>query len=102
MKVPFGILLPHGYSSSDGRYPVLYLLHGGGKGRYSDFIEKLNISEYAKKYRQIIVMPSAPESWYVNSWKDPKLAWQDYLASSENSDPLNSRNSEPSGKGRKG
>ena len=24
-------------------------------------------------------MPSAPESWYVNSWKDPKLAWQDYL-----------------------
>src|SRR5438445_2981235 len=79
MKVPFGILLPQGYSSSDGRYPVLYLLHGGGKGRYSDFIEKLNISEYAKKYRQIIVMPSAPESWYVNSWKDPKLAWQDYL-----------------------
>src|SRR5437867_4048674 len=56
MRMPFGILLPQDYSTQTRRYPVLYLLHGGGEGKYSDYvassiirgskrIQKISISE---------------------------------------------------------
>ncbi len=74
----FNVLLPRGYASDTDRlFPVLYLLHGFS-GDYSDWC-KYNIVGYAKPYEEIIVMPDGDNSWYVNSYSDPKLQWENYI-----------------------
>ncbi len=78
MKVKFNVILPHDYATSNRRYPVLYLLHGYN-GDYSDWVTKSHVTEHAKPYGEIIVMPEGGTGFYVNNVADPKLAWEDYL-----------------------
>jgi S-formylglutathione hydrolase FrmB len=78
MEVPLNVILPQGYATSAKRYPVLYLLHGYTV-HYSSWILHTRIAEYARPYQEIIVMPEAGESWYVNNYANPKLQWQDYF-----------------------
>lgn len=74
----FNLLLPRDYATdTNRRFPVLYLLHGF-TGDYSDWC-KYNIVDYAKPYDEIIVMPDGDNSWYVNSYSDPKLQWENYI-----------------------
>lgn len=66
------ILLPEGYHTSGKRYPVLYLLHGGGPG--ADFITWMDESRSGIDLRAmtagkdlIVVMPDGgPGGWYCN------------------------------------
>lgn len=59
------VLLPDGYHTSGKRYPVLYLLHGGG-GNYLQF-RNLNIEELTAGKEIIVVMPEGGAvSWYSN------------------------------------
>lgn len=64
------ILLPAGYGEPRQRYPVLYLLHGGGQD-HTAFARRSWFRAQASR-EMIIVTPSVGESWYVNSVADPK------------------------------
>ena len=77
-NMSLGVILPAGYSASDKRYPVLYLLHGY-TAHYSNWLLQSGIRRYARRYQEIIVMPEAGESWYVDNYANPKLQWQDYF-----------------------
>ena len=71
------VLLPAGYSQSDKRYPVVYLLHGGGQD-HTAFAMRPWFGAQASR-GIIIVTPSAGESWYVNSVVDPKARYEDFI-----------------------
>ena len=76
-EVPLSVILPAGYDASEKRYPVLYLLHGY-TAHYSDWVTNTHLRQYARRYQEIIVMPEAGTSWYVNNYANPQLKWQDY------------------------
>ncbi len=52
------VLLPVGYAESDARYPVLYLLHGGGQD-HSAFMARRAFVPAARRNQMIVVMPAA-------------------------------------------
>ncbi|MEV0457734.1 alpha/beta hydrolase [Catellatospora methionotrophica] len=69
------ILLPDGYHTSGKRYPVLYLLHGGGGADFRTFHLQDNIINLTAGRELIIVMPDASTGWYsnpVNSLAGPR------------------------------
>ena len=78
MKVKFNVILPRDYATSNRRYPVLYLLHGYTDD-YSAWVTKSQVTEHARPYGEIIVMPEGGTGWYVNNVANPTLAWEDYL-----------------------
>lgn len=65
-EVPYSILLPAGYDSSDLKYPILYLLHGLF-GSHENWLELTNIEELSKTLGLIIVMPDGSDGWYCDS-----------------------------------
>ena len=65
-EVPYSILLPAGYESSDLKYPILYLLHGLF-GSHENWIELTKIENLSKNVGLIIVMPNGNDSWYCDS-----------------------------------
>jgi S-formylglutathione hydrolase FrmB len=71
------ILLPAMYATSRQRYPVLYLLHGGGQD-HTAFAMRGWFRALAAR-EMIIVTPNAGESWYVNSVADPKAMYEDFV-----------------------
>jgi len=64
--LPYNALLPAGYTQSNKRYPVLYLVHGLF-GRYDDWVSRTNLAEYAANYEMIIITPEGHDSWYTDS-----------------------------------
>lgn len=74
---PTSILLPAGYATSGRRYPVLYLLHGGGQDHTAFALRSWFRTLGAREL--IIVTPNAGESWYVNSVADPKAKYEDFI-----------------------
>jgi putative tributyrin esterase len=74
---PVSILLPADYAQSGRRYPVLYLLHGGGQD-HTAFAARPWFGAQASR-GIIIVTPNAGESWYVNSVADPKAKYEDFV-----------------------
>jgi putative tributyrin esterase len=75
----FNVILPADYASdAERRFPVLYLLHGFS-GNYADWCKYSRVADYAKAYEEIIIMPEGDNSWYVNSYSDPKARWEDYI-----------------------
>jgi putative tributyrin esterase len=71
------ILLPATYAESRQRYPVLYLLHGGGQD-HTAFAMRSWFRALAAR-EMIIVTPSVGDSWYVNSVADPKAKYEDFV-----------------------
>lgn len=60
------ILLPDGYHTSGKRYPILFLLHGGGGADFRTFHLQDNIVNLTAGRELIIVMPDASTGWYSN------------------------------------
>ncbi len=92
----YSVYLPAGYDMSQRRYPVLYLLHGGG-GNHSDWIQlgnvqaiadaSMNTSGRAGQYdaqsdtqsdTMIIVMPDAEQTFYLNHIRG-EYQYEDYF-----------------------
>jgi putative tributyrin esterase len=71
------VLLPESYARSARRYPVLYLLHGGGQD-HTAFAARGWFRAQASR-EMIIVTPNAGESWYVNSVVDPNAKYEDFV-----------------------
>ncbi|MGH9163733.1 MAG: alpha/beta hydrolase [Vicinamibacteraceae bacterium] len=75
----FTLLLPTDYArSSEKRYPVLYLLHGGARQDHTAFAERPWFREQASR-DLMIVTPNGGDSWYVNSVADPKARYEDFI-----------------------
>jgi putative tributyrin esterase len=65
----YSVVLPQEYAQPGKEtisYPVLYLLHGLA-GHYSNWLSKTKLSEYAARYRMIIVTPEGNDGWYTDS-----------------------------------
>ncbi len=78
MTVGFNIILPRDYATSERRYPVLYLLHGY-TDHYPAWVSYTNITQYARGFQQIIVMPEGDNGFYTNSYADANLSWEDFV-----------------------
>jgi putative tributyrin esterase len=77
------VVLPASYAGNSNRYPVLYLLHGGG-GHFRDWLnstpDKMTVKNLADQYNIIIVMPEGETfSWYLNSPADPGSQFETYI-----------------------
>ena len=71
------ILLPEVCAESRQRYPVLYLLHGGGQDHTAFATRSWFRAQAALE--MIIVTPNVGESWYVNSVADPNAKYEDFV-----------------------
>ncbi len=76
-RVAFNVVLPAGYDGSK-RYPVLWLLHGYG-GNKDDWLRLTDLVEQVRRYPFIVVLPSAENSWYVNSATKPDAAYETFM-----------------------
>lgn len=77
------VTTPSGYSKSDKRYPVVYLLHGGS-GSFSDWHQKVTepglVNQLSDQYQLIIVTPGVgPASYYYDSPKLDSVQYESYL-----------------------
>lgn len=77
-EMPYKVVLPAGYSGSQERYPVLYLLHGW-QGDETNWVSLTHLVEDASAYKLIVVTPRAANSWYVNSAMRPHDRYADYV-----------------------
>ena len=77
-EMPYEVVLPAGYSGSQERYPVLYLLHGW-QGDETNFVSLTHLVEDASAYKLIVVTPRAENSWYVNSATRAEARYADYV-----------------------
>ena len=71
------ILLPASYGRSRLRYPVMYLLHGGGQD-HTAFATRAWFRALASR-EMIVVTPSVGDSWYVNSVADANAKYEDFV-----------------------
>lgn len=77
-EMPYEVILPAGYSASQERYPVLYLLHGW-QGDETNWVSLTHLVEDASLYKLIVVTPRAGNSWYVNSATQANDRYADYI-----------------------
>jgi putative tributyrin esterase len=77
-EMPYEIVLPAGYSTSQERYPVLYLLHGW-QGDETNWVSLTHLVEDASAYKLIVVTPRGGNSWYVNSATRAEDRYADYV-----------------------
>jgi S-formylglutathione hydrolase FrmB len=75
----FSILLPTGYATSDTRYPVVYLFHGGGQD-HTAFMARAIFPPLARKQEAIFVMPAADRN-YSSLSADGQARYNNYVAS---------------------
>jgi S-formylglutathione hydrolase FrmB len=76
--MPYQVVLPAGYATSQQRYPVLYLLHGW-QGDETNWVKLTHVVQDASGYPLIIITPRAANSWYVNSATHPADRYADYI-----------------------
>jgi putative tributyrin esterase len=65
----YSVVLPPNYAlvtSRNKHYPVLYLLHGWN-GNPQGWLTETKLTEYAARYRLIIVLPEGDNGWYTDS-----------------------------------
>lgn len=74
----FAILLPQSYDTSQRRYPVVYLFHGGGQD-HTAFMARTAFTPAARKHEFIVVMPAADRS-YSALGPEAQGRYHDYVA----------------------
>ena len=62
-QATFAILLPPAYATSEARYPVVYLLHGGTQN-HTAFPARAWFAKEVSRRGMIVVMPHVPQSTY--------------------------------------
>jgi putative tributyrin esterase len=75
----FAVLLPDGYEQSSKRYPVLFLLHGGGQ-THTAFPSRAWFTKEAAAREMIVVLPNGGRSFFANSAGLPEARYEDVIA----------------------
>jgi diacylglycerol O-acyltransferase/trehalose O-mycolyltransferase len=71
-RVKVRLLLPGKFDAQPAtRWPVLYLLHGGG-GKYLDWTEQFDVEALTAPTDLLVVMPDAGIGWYADWWNGGK------------------------------
>ncbi|GAB3670615.1 alpha/beta hydrolase family protein [Actinocorallia lasiicapitis] len=84
MKPKARIFLPRGYSKTAKRkWPVLYVLGGGGAGDYQGWDVMTDLKDWAARYDALVVMPEGGQgsgftNWY-NGGKGGGPNWETFL-----------------------
>lgn len=76
------LYIPENRTAADargGKYPVLWMLHGGG-GNHHAFLFGSLITSYAEQYGIALIMPDGQNSSWVDMTYGPK--WETYLTDS--------------------
>lgn len=74
----FAILLPLSYDSSEARYPVVYLFHGGGQD-HTAWMARTAFAPMARRHEFIVVMPAADRG-YSGLGSEAQTQYHDYVA----------------------
>ncbi len=74
----FYAILPDGYSKTQERYTVVYLLHGF-IGNYTNWVKLTDLVKYLKEYNYIVICPDAKNSWYSNSVVLQNANYEDFI-----------------------
>jgi len=74
--MPYRVFLPANLPST-GRFPAVYLLHGGGSN-FRSWSNDSDVSRYALK-GLILVMPDGDESYFMNEVESPRDKYEDYI-----------------------
>lgn len=78
-EMPYRVALPANYAAErEGRFPVIYLLHGL-TGHYDNWGDKTKIADYLAPYRAIVVMPEGDNGWYTDSATQPNDRYETYI-----------------------
>jgi len=77
------VTTPSTYQTSQDRYPVIYLLHGGS-GSFSDWHQKVTqkgiVNQLAETYNVVIVTPGVgPASYYYDSPLQDSVRYETYM-----------------------
>jgi S-formylglutathione hydrolase FrmB len=75
----FAVLLPTGYDSSTKRYPVLFLLHGGGQ-THTAFPSRSWFTREAAARDMIVVLPNGGRSFFANAAGLSNSRYEDLIA----------------------
>ncbi len=73
--IQYRVLLPASLAAGR-KYPVVYLLHGGG-GNFRDWSNYSDVAKVAE--RIILVMPEGHSSYYTNAVDRPRDRYEDYI-----------------------
>ena len=75
----FAVLLPTGYDTSTKRYPVLFLLHGGGQ-THTAFPSRGWFTRDAAARDMIVVLPNGGRSFFANAAGLSNARYEDLIA----------------------
>jgi S-formylglutathione hydrolase FrmB len=75
-EMQYRVILPSNIAPNQ-KFPVLYLLHGGGGG-FHDWSNYSDVARYAQG-GLILVMPEGNSSYYTNSADHPQDRYEDYI-----------------------
>jgi S-formylglutathione hydrolase FrmB len=75
----FAVLLPTGYDTSARRYPVLFLLHGGGQ-THTAFPSRAWFTREAAAREMIVVLPNGGRSFFANAAGLSEARYEDLIA----------------------
>lgn len=75
----FAVLLPNGYEASTKRYPVLFLLHGGGQ-THTAFPSRAWFTREAASREMIVVLPNGGRSFFANAAGLADARYEDLIA----------------------
>jgi S-formylglutathione hydrolase FrmB len=75
----FAVLLPNGYDRSTKRYPVHFLLHGGGQ-THTAFPSRGWFTKDAAARDMIVVLPNGGRSFFANAAGLPDARYEDLIA----------------------
>ena len=76
--LPYKVILPQNYSTENGSFPVIYLLHGLF-GSFENWTKNTNLIDYAKNYKFLIVCPDANDSWYSDNPRLENHYFESYI-----------------------
>lgn len=80
-KIPYGVILPANYETGkQARFPVVYLLHGGG-GNYQIYLNRPRTLEMFERHHAIVVTVEGGESFYTDSATVPNDKYESYIIS---------------------
>jgi enterochelin esterase-like enzyme len=75
----FALLVPPSYATSDKRYPVVYLLHGGTQN-HTAFPARAWFAKEIMRREMIVVMPHVPQSTYSTRGTTSSMTFLDFIA----------------------
>lgn len=78
-RMPYGVVLPKDYEiNKTARFPVIYLLHGGG-GSYQTYLIRPNLIEMFQQHQVIVVTVEGGGSFYTDSATVPNDKYESYI-----------------------